>query len=498
MDPSNPGAMLKAVLPKIPFVLKTVALHTLNLTNTASKWDLRTEVTVRVIRSFIDGSGGTRQSVSEAQKMSLKDGGVKGKKWISRYTIPKPQEDDMKQQLLKAIEDMKEGGEEYTIPEMKPVEVEWTGYRKDAKHDAPEPDMSEAEKYTHLSGETTSDVVIMYLHGGAYYLMDPASHRSTVVKLCELTGGRAMSVRYRLAPQNPFPAALLDAFVSYLSLLYPPAGAPHPPTDPSKVIISGDSAGANLSASLLQLILQLHHTSQGKTPQVLFNGSLVDVPIPAGLALNSPWCDMTSCLDSISRNAKYDYLPSEWNPEGKPDCDIWPTDPPRIDYYAGGSMLRHPLVSPLGAVDWTGAPPVFVVIGEELLADEGSVLACRLVKQGGKVVYEQYEAQPHCFGMIFEGQAVGHSCFDAWSKFCIDAVKGSVVTKGSFLSAKKLERKDVDVKGLMDGLGLSEDIIREKMKKRQAELLTEFEARQARRAKKNVPPAANVLANAKI
>lgn len=167
-----------------------------------------------------------------------------------------------------------------------------------------------------------------------------------------------------------------------------------------------------------------------------------------------------------------------------------------MDYFAEGNMLRHPLVSPLGAFDWTGAPPVFVVVGEELLSDEGTVLASRIAKQGGKVVYEQYEAQPHCFGMIFEGQAVGHLCFDAWSKFCIDAVKGVVVTKGSYLSAKKLERKDVDVKGLMSGLGLTEDLIKEKMKKRQTEAITEFEARQAKR--KNAATTANVLTNAKI
>jgi len=160
-------------------------------------------------------------------------------------------------------------------------------------------------------------------------------------------------------------------------------------------------------------------------------------------------------------------------------------------------MLRHPLVSPLGAFDWTGAPPTFIVCGEELLTDEGTVLACRIAKQGGKVVYEQYEAQPHCFGMIFEAQPVGQLCFDAWSRFCVDVVKGTVVTKGSFLTAKKLERRDVDVLKMMDKLGLTEELIKEKMKRRQIEAIETFEARQAKRLK-NGAGATNVMANAKI
>ena len=69
--------------------------------------------------------------------------------------------------------------------------------------------------------ECKSPVTVLYFHGGAYYLLDPSTHRPTTKKLAKLTGGRCYSVRYRLAPQNPFPAALLDALVSYLTLLYP-------------------------------------------------------------------------------------------------------------------------------------------------------------------------------------------------------------------------------------------------------------------------------------
>jgi acetyl esterase/lipase len=481
MDPSNPSAMLMSALPKLPLVLKIIAAHTLNLSENAGKWDLRTELTVRVIRSFVDASNKPRK-MSEAQAATLKDSGVTGKKWISKYTIPKPSEDDVRQALFTVINDMKEGGEIYTEPELRAVEVEWTGYRVDATDNEPEPDIGEEEKYKNLMSEVKSDVTILYFHGGAYYLMDPATHRGSVTKLCQLTGGRAMSVRYRLAPQNPFPAALLDAFVSYLALLYPPEGAPYEPVPASHVVISGDSAGGNLSVVLLQLLLQLHRSAgPGKTPEVMFNGRSVVVPLPAGVALNSPWCDMTSCLDSIQRNAKYDYLPNKWDGGRIPDCPIWPADPPRADIYADGSMLRHPLCSPLAAKDWAASPPVMFMVGEELLSDEGAALACKMVRQGVKVVWEQYEAMPHCFGMIFSDMPNGEMCFDAWAAFLEDAVKGTVETKGRWVTARKLERCEVNVTKLMDELNITDEDIPTKMKANQEKAIKRFQELEEKR-----------------
>jgi acetyl esterase/lipase len=483
MDSANPLTLILAVLPKLPVVLKTVVGHSLRLSENSSKWDLRTELIIRVIRAYLDSSNKPRK-MSDTQAASLKDPGVKGHKWISRYTIPKPTENDIRQRLFQAIEDLKNGGEVYQKPDLLPVEVEWTGYRQDAKYKDPEPKISEIEKYKNLMKEVTSDVVILYLHGGAYYLMDPVTHRGFVAKLCHLTGGRAMSVRYRLAPQNPFPAALLDAFLSYLSLLYPPEGAPHEAIPASNIVISGDSAGGNLSLVLLQLLLELHRSAGENTiPQVMFNGKMVDVPLPAGVALNSPWCDMTSCLDSIKRNAKYDYLPNAWNRERIPECPIWPPDPPRLHIYADDSVLLHPLCSPLAAKDWSKAPPMFFVCGEELLSDEGSSLACKIARQEVPVVWEQYEAMPHCFGLIFANTPVGDLCFDGWAAFCEDAVAGKVKTNGQFFTARRLNRKDADVTKLMDELNLDEEKIAERMKASVEKATREFREQEERRLK---------------
>ncbi|KAK5188304.1 hypothetical protein LTR16_008437, partial [Cryomyces antarcticus] len=206
----SPSAILKLLVPKIPMMLKTALWHSLWLSPTSTKWDLRTEITVNIIRSLMDGSNPS--PMGKLQRSTIKDPGVKGKMWISKVTMSPPPEDDVRQALFKAIDDMKEGPVNYTQPEVAPVEAEWTGYRPDAAKDAEGSARSEEEKYERLMSDPSrkSEVTILYFHGGAYYLMDPSTHRGPTVRLAKETGGRCFSVRYRLAPQSAFPTQLLD------------------------------------------------------------------------------------------------------------------------------------------------------------------------------------------------------------------------------------------------------------------------------------------------
>lgn len=88
--------------------------------------------------------------------------------WISKVVLPRPDSDDVRDAVVRAIEGLKEGGEMYTLPEVKAVEAEWTGYRSGVNANAPELDISEEEKYENLMKEVKSDVTILYFHGGAY------------------------------------------------------------------------------------------------------------------------------------------------------------------------------------------------------------------------------------------------------------------------------------------------------------------------------------------
>jgi acetyl esterase/lipase len=453
---SSPSAILKLLLPKTPFLLKTALWHSLALSDTSSKWDLRTAVTINLLREMI-GPNSPASSITKVQRPTLKDPGVKGKVWVSKVKLAACEEDDVRQLMFKAIRDMGTGDEKWTEPPTQPLEAEWNGYRAAAGDNEAEPSgLSEQEKYDAMLKETTSKTTVLYFHGGAMYLLDPVTYRPTTSKLAHSSGGRIFSVRYRLSPQNPFPAALLDCFTAYLSLLHPPADAPHAPVPASEIVFSGDSAGGTCCTALLQLLLQIHRsTPSGQVPTVRFHGKDVDIPLPAGVAMTSPWLDITRSLPSIEEATKYDYLPTPSSTDKReftPD-EAWPADPPRADLYCESEALMHPLVSPLAAKDWTNSPPLFFSVGEEMLRDEDAVMAQRAVSQGVTVVWREFEAMPHCFAMLCENNNGAPVHQQEIGSFCRDVVekKGEVATSGVLIEAKTLKRRDVDVrKGLTE------------------------------------------------
>ena len=165
--------MLKAILPKVPLIGKTAISHTLGFSEHSQYWDLRTELIINVLRSFINDS--PPRPLSQLQRMSLKAPEVKGRIWVSRVTMEKPQEDNIRQKLFKAIEGLREEGNDeagrgFTEPELKDVEAEWVGYRAGATKASVELKIPEKQKYEEMMKEVESPTTVLYLHGGAYYL----------------------------------------------------------------------------------------------------------------------------------------------------------------------------------------------------------------------------------------------------------------------------------------------------------------------------------------
>jgi acetyl esterase/lipase len=464
---------VKFLLSKIPLALKTTFSHIFGWSPTSQKWDLRTALTVTVLRDILCNS--PPSTITEQQQATMRDPGVKGNMWISRVTIPP--ENALRDVLFTAIRSLGTRTEEFSKPLSEPITAEWTGHRANASAKTSEPALSEAEKFRCLMGEVKSDVTVLYFHGGSYYLMDPCTHRETVAGYAKLTQGRALSVRYRLAPQDPFPAALLDALTVYLSLLYPPENAFHNPVPPSHIVLAGDSAGGNLATVLLQTILHLHRTAPPSTlPTVPFHGKHVPIPLPAGIALNSPSLDLTRSMHNTEIGTRYDYLPPPTqNPANSPPCTIWPADPSRADLFCEGNSLCHPLVSPLLA-DWTGAPPMYISCGQELVADECCFLAQSAARKGVMVVWEQYEAMPHCFAQILAGTRVSERVLEGFARFIRDVVRapGSIKTHGEFVEAKTLRSLAVDVRNLID---LDLDEVRRKAYCTRDNIVREFKGR---------------------
>lgn len=209
----------------------------------------------------------------------------------------------------------------------------------------------------------------------------------------------------------------------------------------NKIIFAGDSAGGNLSLVLLQTLLTLDRASH----TIRFHGEDVPIELPAGVATISPWCDVTRSMPSTSRNAHLDYLEAPLVPSDDPDVktpftplpftpdDIWPASPPRADIYCNGSVLSHPLVSPLAAPAelWKNAPPIWISTGEEGLTDEGLILARRVYQAGVPLVAEMFEGMPHCHGILMMDRPASHRFFEGFAGFCRDAVAGRVVSTGN-------------------------------------------------------------------
>lgn len=233
--------LLFLFLSKIPLLTQVAILHVLQLSEPSKYIDLRSNLVVSLIRSILTPAN--PRPISSVQKFTTRDTAIKGKIWISLYVTPPPPETDIRDALMKVVESMRDPSAKEGITRIPPfahVEAEWTGYRAAASKRESLPNISEAAKYNEMVKECQEPTTVLYLHGGAYYLCDPATHRRPVRKLAQLTKGRCYSVRYRLAPQNPFPTALLDALVSYFTLLYPPPDAFHEAVKPEHIVFAGD------------------------------------------------------------------------------------------------------------------------------------------------------------------------------------------------------------------------------------------------------------------
>lgn len=144
-------------------ILKTLILHGLHLSPVSGKQDLRTEMTVAVIRSFLDIS----MPVGKQQRRSMNDPGVKGPMWISKGALPAPG-DAVRDAVVYAANQVKnDESQTFELPAVLPVEAEWTGYRSGVEKNTLQPDISEEEKYLALKADAKSDMVILYIHGGA-------------------------------------------------------------------------------------------------------------------------------------------------------------------------------------------------------------------------------------------------------------------------------------------------------------------------------------------
>lgn len=232
---------------------------------------------------------------------------------------------------------------------------------KDMRYDNFEIDNIPAE-WVSVDRKHMKKYVILYCHGGGYNTGSFRYARSVTNKLASTTSMDVLSFDYRLAPENPYPAALEDAVRVWDYLMHFGYGA-------RDVIVAGDSAGGNLA---LALVMKLKE--QGRI-------------LPRGLVLFSPWTDLTKSGKSHELKAEVDPILSEEY-----------IDKAIADYTAG-EEVGNPFISPLFA-NFSGFPPTCIQVGEnEILLSDSLNLQKRLQKYHVQVRLDYYEGMWHVFQM---------------------------------------------------------------------------------------------------
>ena len=231
--------------------------------------------------------------------------------------------------------------------------------------------------------------VLLYLHGGGYFACSAASHCAYTTFFAK-QGFRVYAPDYRLAPENRFPAAVMDAVAVYRALRVE-AGASTP------IVIGGDSAGGGLAlAAMLKL------RAEGD-------------PLPVAAVLFSPLTDFAGMGNSRQSN---DHR-----------CAMFFGNALAFtrDLYLAGTDPRDPLASPLYA-DLKGLPPLLIHVGaDETLLDDSTRLAERARANGVPAELTVWPIVPHVWQLFHRFVPEGRQSLIAASQFLSKTIAESKV-----------------------------------------------------------------------
>lgn len=212
---------------------------------------------------------------------------------------------------------------------------------------------------------------VVYFHGGGYYGGSLSTHRGLAARLSLASDAPLLLVDYRLAPENPFPAAVEDATRAYRWAL-------RQGLTPERLAMAGDSAGGGLAVAAM---LDLKASGD---------------PLPAAGVCLSPWLDLALTGESVESKASVDPI-------------LRSSDLPFVARsYLCTADPRTPTASPLYG-DLAGLPPILIQVGtEEILLDDSRRFAGRAGEMGVQVQLEIWDEMFHVWqayaGIFSEAQ----------------------------------------------------------------------------------------------
>ncbi|KHL10019.1 acetyl esterase [Mumia flava] len=235
--------------------------------------------------------------------------------------------------------------------------------------------------------------VLVYVHGGAFFLGSLETHDHVARSLASATGLKVVSVGYRRAPESAFPAGLRDCY-----------GVARWVTDHSErlrwdgetLALVGDSSGGTYVAAVTALAYDDAAAGRPSAPithQVLYYPSL-DLDF-----------DVTRYA-SLRENAQG---------YGLETAGLKPFN---AFYLDSGADPDDPRVSPIKREDLTGLPPTLVVTAEhDPLRDEGELYGRRLAEAGVAATVSRYDGAGHGFVQHFGWIPEYHRVFDETAAF---------------------------------------------------------------------------------
>jgi len=224
---------------------------------------------------------------------------------------------------------------------------------------------------------------ILYLHGGWYSWGSAKAYRNFVGQVAARVGISAFIPDYRLAPEHPFPAGLIDAQASYGGLIR---------RGMHQIAIVGDSAGGGLALALAALL----------AARQVFDG-----PPPAAVVALSPVTDLALSGQSWQTRASVESYFTESQAKGLADA------------YLGTYDARNPFASPMyGAMN--GLPPLRIQVGgDEVLLDDALRFAEKAADAGVDARVDVWEGLPHVFQSSIGQLAAADEALDAIKDFII-------------------------------------------------------------------------------
>ena len=206
-----------------------------------------------------------------------------------------------------------------------------------------------------------AEAAIVWLHGGGFVMGDLDTEHPWAVRIADGSGVTVISVGYRLAPENPFPAALDDA---YAVLKWTAEHAVELGVDPARIAVGGHSAGGGLAAALALRARDDHG------PAIYFQ------------LLNQPGLD-----DRQETWSARTFTDTPWMNRDKVSHS-W-------QHYLGGASAT-PYAAPSRATDLSGLPPTYIATAEFCPnRDEGLDYAMRLLRSGVPVEAHQWSGTFH-------------------------------------------------------------------------------------------------------